>query len=54
MNDLGGGVGSVRSKTLTFDPKCMRQFRTPRDRRGYISQGAAAGEMLIFEQLVWF
>jgi chloride channel 7 len=45
---IGGGVGQGSSKTLGVEVSAFKRFRNPRDRRDFISSGAAAGVSAAF------
>ncbi|KAK5574581.1 hypothetical protein RB653_009834 [Dictyostelium firmibasis] len=45
---LGGAIGQVKSKTLKWYPKVFWKYHNDRDRRDFISTGAAAGVAAAF------
>ncbi|EGC38534.1 hypothetical protein DICPUDRAFT_93809 [Dictyostelium purpureum] len=45
---LGGAIGQVKSKTLRWYPKIFWKYHNDRDRRDFISTGAAAGVAAAF------
>ncbi|EFA85505.1 chloride channel protein [Heterostelium album PN500] len=45
---IGGAIGQVKSKTLKWYPKIFWRYHNDRDRRDFISTGAAAGVAAAF------
>ncbi|KAL0476627.1 chloride channel protein C [Acrasis kona] len=45
---IGGGLGEFKSRTLRFQLPLMKSFRNSRDKRDFISSGAAAGVSAAF------
>jgi chloride channel 7 len=45
---VGGGISQGKSKTMNFSLPFLKKFRNPRDRRDFISSGAAAGVSAAF------
>eukprot|EP01133_Synstelium_polycarpum_P004082 gene4082-4755_t len=45
---IGGAIGQVKSKTLRWYPKVFWRYHNDRDRRDFISTGAAAGVAAAF------
>lgn len=45
---IGGGLGEWKSRTLRFSLPLMQNFRNSRDKRDFISSGAAAGVSAAF------